>query len=372
MNTMTQQLQTRQEGWRSHLNDRAKSVESCLANIQNANRLAIHTFEEDDEKAFFPRVIRKDLEDNTPILEAPRPVLVKREDAPLISMSMIPSLKAGYSILPFDMNGIGKPLGYLFNLDETQALSPVVVRAMEHVRFTTYNNRDKRMYLFRDTVPANLDYLYRNHKIDADCPCEDDAYPWKHETEVVKAAELALLNNALSEPAHFASALDVLGRMYESKSKSQLSELLVAATTKHVAAIVLPVTNQTPPSLPQSNRDNLADATDRLCAALCGLAHLKEGIDLPVVTYKMGPPNAGHISYLAQGKGELTSVALSAIDRIRNSQIYEYRPENLPTRIEHLETAIKDLLGESVEMALRDRQSNISINGTSGVVALAC
>lgn len=338
----------------------AREVEERLTRIQDANRLALHTFESDDEKRLVPKDKLAELEYNAALLAAPRTTDVEKKDVPLTSMTSIPSRSSRRAAHPFDLNGYGQPVSYLFDLSVEQAVAPVVVRAMETSRFTDYNNRDKKLYLFRDTIPPDMEPIYGKFKIDADCLSEDGGRYYLDEAG--HAQECALLNAALRDPKHFATALDAVQKIHSQDREKQWSEIMVAVAPTHIAAIAMPVSTK-PPTYQKTDQDRLNEASDMYCAALSGLAHLKQGMDLPVVSYGIGPKHKGRITYLAQGQDELRDLALRSLDVIQKHPLARHDGEfNLHVRVTDLDAATRELLDVDMEMPLAKQGIKLSGN----------
>jgi hypothetical protein len=145
------------------------------------------------------------------------------------------------------------------------------------------------------------------------------------------------------------------------------NEILVAASSEHVAAVCLPY-------CAAAEKDFAWYAPlARLTAAIAGMQHANEGIDLPVVLYhvedkSMGTSTVGQCEYVAQGKAECLEVALKAIEELQKNDMlkacdwmdWHHHMRAEATKRENLEYQVRSQFGIELNEPLTTQQPAIA------------
>jgi len=328
-----------------------------LSELQNAHRLAIHTWENQEHYAFpefswdalhkHPaRDIQKRLFDNT---------------MPVVSMSLLPRQESGISLRPYNIFAGDVRYGsYLIDMSQDQRTPPRVMRALERGLVSGTSVSHKKLKL----------------RMHSRCSALNDFYEGFGEDE----SKLRLAIAGRQGSHHTNTQLDALGSYYDwlgqlepkdrhisslslflndEQTIADFNEILVAASTSHIKAIAIPFMQDA------KHDQEWYPPAQKLAGAIAGLQHLRKGIDLPVVYYHVTPldqhtNHQGQCTYLAQGEAELITAALTACKELEKQHIVG-EPADSPTMrdvkqeigFEPLRDAVKELLnGLDIEQPL--------------------
>jgi Tfp pilus assembly major pilin PilA len=150
-----------------------------------------------------------------------------------------------------------------------------------------------------------------------------------------------------------------------------LNEILVAASISHIAAIAIPYFSH------EKSKGGYR-AAHQLTAAVAGLQHLAQGMDLPVMSYQVSrsqvvdAPMQGDLTYMAQGKQELSQMALSALEELKahhdqklldfisQSQRYGGVADWQHGDAMQLKDAVKEVLGIDITQPLAQQKTAVA------------
>lgn len=303
-----------------------RPIEDELAALQNAHRLAIHIWEGNEPfkphpSYVFPRFSFDSLTSKSPDAIA---TSIGDQTMPMMSMSLLPSQSSGLGLRPFccHWNHSFLHCGYLVDVSEKHPHPARIARAALHGLGSGPNPLDKAMRLGRkgtEEVPE-LEALY-----DAYIPPRKRGKA-RQTAEGERAFQQAIAGDDGIRLS--ATQLDLLGNHYHTPMKPEdavdedhphlvdFNEILVAASRCHLKAIVVPCMENT-----EQRADWFMPLT-QLSGALAGLQHLKQGVDLPVVTYHVTPPQLGACHYLAQGEAECIKMALTACKELETLGVF--------------------------------------------------
>jgi len=295
----------------------AAKVVADLTALQDKNRLAIHQWEGVGGLLLFsePTLLAFDNAANEI-----RPRLQNGVVLPTASLTLLPPSTALYSVLPYEINDHTLPgPGYLVNMRQDTEHPPLVIRASICNLISGSNIYGKKLNLTSvdDKNTPELEAMYAGKLTDKLKKSVGD-------NPALSAQQLDILGKYLNDP-------EVM-RLYEDRDACDVAkhnEVIAALSKDHICAISLPVYDGDTTTAPYTKwRVDYADMnlTDRqavreLSAALCGLEHLQNGMDLPVVFYHVDGPQKGHITYLGQGKDMLMEKAFAAIKTLQDHQI---------------------------------------------------
>lgn len=297
------------------------SVCSTLTALKNQSRLAIHMW----ENFQLHNMVDFDLRG----LETPPDEIIPKALAgsqPFLSMSLIPpDYGCQSSIRPYEVHrgDIVGNYGYLVDLSQTSGDRALVPRLSERNLATGKSIEDKHFQVYK---PSDVPEI--NRALQA----------YQSKTDMIKAVCSHDYGATVSE-----CQLDALGKYYSSTSGKSMcdtnvfahNELLVAASQKHVKAIVVTVYKD-PHVSSKIQKDQRAFL--QLTGAVMGLQHLQRGMDLPVVYYHVNGEHKGEFTHLAQGEEELLASAKAAIKQLQG--------DNPAKCAEQFSKKLRNLLGD--------------------------
>lgn len=295
-----------------------------LTALQNGHRLAVH--------------IQETGKDNTQVAQGTIDLLNKipaeEIDASLQngrpklhSMTLLPASNAQASIETYGCFGGQRiePYGYLFDLSQDTPHPAKVVRANLVTLFSNcITSTDKHAKHLRLTslVSGKIDGVKQSNpkkiidfytQFRPELPPKATASQRKLCAKIWKKNLLQAIGGEQGS-TYTEQQLDLLGDYYThaehfsrkdleentSKPIAQLNEILVAASTPHIAAIAVPM---------KSGNIHIV----RLQAALLGLEHITKGHHWPVVLYHVAGPDQCKLTYVGQEKEELRKVAIQEL-----------------------------------------------------------
>ncbi len=322
------------EGWRRHLANNGRKVEERLGAAQAAHRLAIHCFEYDDANRVYPFQTLHDLSSNIPVFEQASAASVGDNQLATLSTTLLAAPGSGKYVRPcyLSQHGEDETAGYLFDLSELKPDPARVARVFLKQPYTDRDNFNKKLGLDFHRTPE-LATLFTEEYRHA-CPAGYDA-----------TARGAYMTDVMRNPAKYAAKLDDLAATFSKSPSNSLpwNEVLVAAMPKHISAIVVPLASF------MSTNKGLGTTQARLRGALAGLAHLKNGMDLPVVSYDATQEGGGRIRYLAQGQQELKALAFEAINDLQQNPAFFEQVKG------SLYSAAQDCLGVDIYKPLKEQ-----------------
>ena len=310
--------QTPATPWIQRTGTHGTAVEQHLTALRQANRLAIHMVETPNDAPTY-HVHSKTLDHLNAIPADMIDAHLKAGKKSLFSMSLLPNNNT-VGLCPYMVReGTPTNYGYLFDLSQTQPHPPKVVRAHPYGLVSGPDRRQKNLqltYSSLNNAPEALRTFYMHYLLK-----DND----REGRELLK--DIGGQNgSALTE-----QQLDLLAAEYNKPDDERFqalpmlrleiadyNEILVAASPQHISAITVPYYEQRLD--PQERSWYLAQ--QRLQAALVGLDHLAQGINLPVVMYSVNR-KPGHITFIGQTREELTQVALTSLQLLgERGQIY--------------------------------------------------
>lgn len=295
------------EGWRKILADTGRKVEDQLGAAQAAHRLVLHCFEAPfDAHLAYPRNVLNDLSANIPIFKQDNHIIGKSQLA-TISTTLLPAPKTGRSVFPFNQSEYGETVGYLFDLNEYKPNPARVVQVLTKQEYTGTNNFSKNLHL-----------ALSEPEWDKFRQLTDD-YRRTYGKDKIPSFEGLYLADAMRNPVQYAAKLkEITDIFHKPDAPQQLpwNEVLIAATPEHISAIAIPLSSGMKMS------GGLGTAHGKLRGALAGLAHLDNGMDLPVVSYDATKDGSGKIAFLAQGKEQLQALAMQSIRELQENPAF--------------------------------------------------
>lgn len=296
-----------------------------LAALQDSLRLGIHMVETEESRYSLHAQTLSDF-DAVPAEQIRR--RLQSNMPSLFSMSLLPRRSSGVTLCPYGVNQeMPSNYGYLFDLSQDQPNPPRVVRAFHGTLSSGPSRINKNMQMSKSTLPA-LNQFYERYASD-----EYGDTMWARKIIMAIGAER---NGTLTE-----HQLDALGAGYAPVDPQieahdgivGFNEILVAASTPHIAAITVPYMQRA-----HATPEQQAYYTNsvRLQAALVGLDHLAHGMHLPVVIYHVDGPEQGAMSYLGQEEQELKKVALEALSALGPLGLIEVQEWNKMKQFDNL------------------------------------
>jgi hypothetical protein len=331
-----------------------RPVENKLRALRDSARLVTHVWEETDPYKF-PEEPHSWLTELKAEDVLPR---VEDHNIPLVSTTLIPSL-SNSSIHPFGVQSDYPVKGmYLINMQQDVPHPPIVFKAHSYSLCSGSNVRKKKFH-DKDCWPQKLFDLYK--------PVPDEG-AWRH----------ALAEN----PRELSNRqLDYLDEYYVQKELSadqknimQLNEVIVEAAKEHIAAIAIPYHSFTGRASVYPPEKNWYPAVHKLTAALAGMQHLNKGMQVPVVTYQVSPPQEGmsvqqgDFVYLGQSKQEFAALALNALEELKaqdDKKLWEFvrtsqnNATNMSFEFGHakdLKNAVQESFGIDITKPLRKQK----------------
>lgn len=236
-------------------------------------------------------------------------VLEQLADIPLLSMTSVPHTNATFSVCPFQVVGDMVPTsGYFVRALDTAKDPTIIIRASSF-NLDSGEDLNKKRLLFnkKRSCDPELNEFYDGLNISNDTLMQGIAESIR-QGKLTNQKQLRLLNKVYDQE-ELVSGLKV--RHFENIATH--NEAVVAAPESEIMALYVPVLSRE--LTPQFS------AMLKLKGALDGLMHIQKGENLPVVQYHVSNPYKNQISYIGQGREELTRVSLGALEHLeKNSQ----------------------------------------------------
>jgi hypothetical protein len=327
-----------------------QETERYLSDVRDRKRLAMHVCEE--QRHFkFPSYSYNLLR------EVPAKELLSKlsiDDAPLFSASLLPSARSGKALVPYNigLNDFGS-YAYLFDLDQSAVDAPRVLYAGDQ-NFNSGSEVKSKQYWNKASM-KEMSPIYQPYKS-------------KKEWERAVCGE---------QGRHLANQmLDTLGGIYEGDYYGHTAfntvthnEIIMAASAEHIKAIAIPYRVASP-------HKQWSRPIAELTAAVAGLQHLEEGVDVPVVMYQVTPKHApddkpqGDISYLAKGRVELERLAVQAIEKIQALPVAERTNQAASYAISELKPVVQKTLNLDISRPLQEQQARVQLLGRQAIERL--
>lgn len=306
-------ITTFDESLRFPVPEHGRAVEAKLARIQAAGMAAIHNFEEGDAERALPIYLLSQLESNKRFFAEGRKPVTRKQELFLTSVSSAPTQESGKAIDAFFKNRVGRQrMSYVFDVSPGQRHDlPIVPRAMETIYNTGTFNDNKHFCLHPLEVHPELMPFYESFLV-----------PSGQGINSQYKQELLLLNAAINDPEHYREAVRVVSRILAREGEGCMSEQLLAATPENLAALTKQIGSLNPDGEDYAHL-HLFQRYDVLGAALSGLAHARDGVNLPVTAYQVTPYCAGRFHYLAQGEEESLALAHEMLAQMHQDPAFD-------------------------------------------------
>ncbi len=275
-------------------------VESELRGLQDKHRLAMHVWERSENGILIPPALRLNAKDTSE---------GKVGGKDMLSLSLLPAKRTGYSLLPWGVENmfiVPRP-SYLFSLDQEEAQPATVFRVSPSNVYSSAHTKD--LVLYNNTGYTPVDSLYRDFRSESDMR----GYLQAGNCRTFSTHQLDALAG-FYDPASDAMQQHIAQHYFGvNLGVCEHNEVIAGVAREHLRAIAVPFyeTYHTRPSHTELE----------LYGALMGLQHLERGMNLPVVCYHVNGPLQGQCTYIGQGREELTAVALHAIGQLQERNI---------------------------------------------------
>ncbi len=272
----------------------AASIIAPLESLRDRRRLGIHMWEQRLDYSF-------------PIYA--NGLFTDADPAPQISASLLPTAADGIGMRPFGCvtDAINRNLGYLVDLDETRANPVQLLGGNERVIKSGNDEFDKQIP--NQDRSRTFDEIGEKTASDRELASEDGT-------------------NSV------ASALTC-------------NQIILHAQPEHRRAIVVP-------DYASATSPRWYNPVRLIIAAMAGIDHQNQGIDLPVVSYDVG--NAGHLTYIGRSISDLNKVASNALRELMENPL---TMESLKRRWEYklLVPAVKEHFNIDIEKPAREQRA---------------
>ena len=311
-------MATQRPGFLSALiGDNGQKVEAKLNALQNANRLAVHVFEPPDELKAYPSNTLGDIRNND---GGDEQQLFSQNRLAMLSTTLLPQAGGGKIIEFFNMYGEVTP-AYLMDLSNAK-----VAKVFPGDGDTGFGNFDKNLHLERQSGIPSIDTLYTQTDRD------------KH------------IASVLSDPQQSTRQLHYLAEHMRQSSDKKLpwNEVLIVPHVDQIVGITVP---EFPPDANDTdqNINALKNIISKLKGLASGLAHAREGMEIPVMMYHWNEAKRGQLTYVAQGERECTTEIMKTIEQMQSNpdfaDVCANRRVTVGTSLVAIKLQIQSLLG---------------------------